>query len=232
MKLAVSFDYGQTLAELDAEFLAGRLLERGIRADVGKLEAAVGPAWQSYNRAKRDGAAGKDAWCSFMDSLLGGAVVETPRELSDWLWSEQARCNLWRKPIAGMLELVRELHQYGVPLAVVSNSEGRLRELAEEMGLLRYFATVVDSGLLDFEKPDRRMFELAAQRLGTSSEGLVHVGDSWEADVLGALGAGARAIWLTSSEELELPSGAKACSDAAQVRQALVELGVPIDGSR
>ncbi len=225
---AVSFDYGQTLAELDCELLAARLDERGVRADADALRVATPSAWQSYNDAKRAGATGKNAWCGFMEALLRGAALEHARELADWLWSEQPGRNLWRKPIAGMVELVRELRGRDVPLAIISNSEGRLLELVQDMGFGEYFGVVVDSGLLEFEKPDRRMFDLAAEHLATNSERLIHVGDSFEADVLGALGAGARAIWFAPSDERELPAGVKACSDAAEVRQALLELGVPL----
>jgi FMN hydrolase / 5-amino-6-(5-phospho-D-ribitylamino)uracil phosphatase len=43
-------------------------------------------------------------------------------------------------------------------------------------------------------KPDRRLFALAAERLGVAMGEMVHVGDSEEADVAGAIGAGAWAI--------------------------------------
>ncbi|HEV8246571.1 MAG TPA: HAD family hydrolase [Polyangiaceae bacterium] len=239
MSLVVSFDYGQTLAELDAELLAARVAERQARVDPRAIRAATSLAWQSYNRAKRDGASGRDAWCCLMERWLLEAGIQSiaqpaqgaeplARGLSEWLWSEQPRKNLWRQPISGMLELVSELGQRGVPLAIVSNSEGHLRELVEELGQASYFAAVVDSGKLDFEKPDRRMFELAAQQLNSTVAELIHIGDAWEADVVGAIGAGARAIWFASSQERKLPSGVKACSDAEQVRAALLEFGVPL----
>jgi putative hydrolase of the HAD superfamily len=125
-----------------------------------------------------------------------------------------------------MLELVAELAEASVPLAIVSNSEGRLAELLEEVGIARYFSAVIDSGKLDFEKPDRRMFELAARALGGSVEELIHVGDAWEADVVGALEAGARALWFAASAPRVLPPRVRACGSAAEVRSELSGFGV------
>jgi putative hydrolase of the HAD superfamily len=232
---AVTFDYGQTLAELDTAFLSARALEWGAAVDAARLDAASPAAWQAYDDAKRKGLSGHDAWCTFMASLLGQAGVTSVRtpatdvtsSLVEYLWSEQPRKNLWRRPIAGMKELVEELFGRGVPLGIVSNSEGRLAELLTEVGLDRYFRSVADSGVLAFEKPDPRIFEHAARGLGVAANELVHVGDVWVADIEGALGVGARAIWVTESAPEELPSGVLRARGADEVRSALRAFGVP-----
>jgi putative hydrolase of the HAD superfamily len=227
MTALVSFDYGQTLCELDVGLLAERAGERGVRLATEALSEASPYAWQAYNAAKSRGLGGRDAWCLLMETWLahaGAGTDATP--LAEWLWSEQPRKNLWRKPIAGMFELVSELREKGVPLAIVSNSEGRLAELVDAVGLAAFFAVVVDSGKLDFEKPDRRMFELAAEALGGKLEDLIHVGDAWEADVVGALDAGARALWFAASEPRVLPPRVRACKNATDVRRELIALGV------
>jgi len=227
MTALVSFDYGQTLCGLDLELLAARAGERGLIVSPDRLAQAEPGAWQTYNRAKRQGLAGHDVWCAFMESLLSGAGAGAQaRPVAEWLWSEQPRKNLWRRPIAGMLDLVAELESRGVPLAVVSNSEGWLMELLDEVGLGGRFAVVIDSGKLGFEKPDRRMFELAASALGGSTADLIHVGDAWEADVTGALEAGARALWFAASEPRVLPPRVRACQNAADVRRELIAFGV------
>lgn len=222
----VTFDFGQVLAELDTEFLAKRVGERGARVTRERLDAASPAAWRVYDRAKREGKSGRDAWSAFMAALLTLGGTETSREsievLVDFLWAAQPTQNLWRRPIAGMLELVTELSGRGVPLAIVSNSEGHLAKLVSELGLSAAFPVVADSGVLGFEKPDRRIFEWAAERLGVETRDLIHVGDVWEADVEGALGVGARAIWVTNdTREVTLPGSVTACSGAAEIRARL-----------
>ena len=148
--------------------------------------------------------------------------------LVDYLWSEQPTKNLWRRPIAGMTELLTDLAGSGVPLGIVSNSEGRLAELVRVMGWAHFFTVVADSGKLGFEKPDRRIFEYAAERLGAAPSELIHVGDVWAADVDGALAVGARAIWVTRKPaENPLPDGVAAGSAAGDSGRALIAFGGP-----
>lgn len=234
---AVTFDYGQTLAELDTAFLAKRALEWGAVVDAERLDEASPTAWSAYDAAKRAGKSGHGAWTLFMSTLLSHAGVTSKEHpgtdvtdgLVEYLWSEQPRRNLWRRPIVGMKELVAELAARGVRLGIVSNSEGRLSELLDEVGLRSYFGFVADSGLLAFEKPDPRIFEYAANGLEVAASDTVHVGDAWVADIEGALGVGARAIWVTSAldETRALPAGVAACRNAGEIRSALRALGVP-----
>jgi putative hydrolase of the HAD superfamily len=63
-------------------------------------------------------------------------------------------------------------------------------------GLAECFDAVVISGEVGIGKPDPAVFAYALDRLGTTAEETVMVGDSWERDVLGALGAGMSAVWV------------------------------------
>jgi HAD superfamily hydrolase (TIGR01509 family) len=222
--MIVTFDFGQTLAELDLEFLAQRVAERGVVLDTVRSRRALPLAGKAYDSMKARGHA--EAWANMVHTLLEQGGIATPAELAAWLWREQPLKNLWRKPIPGMFELALELHGKGVKLGILSNSEGRLAELVDELGKTALFPVIVDSGRVGIDKPDRRIFELAAERLGETTSELVHVGDSWEADVLGAVGAGARAIWFGHSDGRSLPERVVACSNAAEVRAALASLGV------
>lgn len=226
---AVSIDFGQTLAELDTGMLSRRLAERGIAADEGRLEAAVPAAWEAYNAAVHRGVSGHP-WKILMARLLEGAGVtgEQARGAVDWLWTEQPRRNLWRRPIPGMIELVGDLRAAGVPVAVLSNSEGRLAELAEELGWASRFVAIADSGRLGFEKPGREIFAWTAERLGVALEEVVHVGDSLAADVEGALAAGMRAVWFRGDPARAAALGDRvaAAADAAQVRAAFQRFGL------
>ena len=66
----------------------------------------------------------------------------------------------------------------------------------ERCGLEGRFGFVVFSQDVQVRKPDRRIFEIAAREAGCSLDELLHVGDSFENDVMGAHGAGAKTVWL------------------------------------
>src|SRR4051794_859286 len=113
--LAVSFDYGQTLAEIDTDLLARRVRERGATASVEALDAGLGRAWDAYNDAIKKGISGHP-WKIFMSELLSqGGVPEAVRpQIVDFLWDQQPSFNLWRRAIPDMIELVSELNAQGI----------------------------------------------------------------------------------------------------------------------
>lgn len=198
---AVTFDAGQTLIDLDTELLAHRLAERGVQIPEAALAAAAAPAWRQYDAAVT--AAAGHPWRVLMDALLAHAGLgdhagpdRQRAAIVEWLWQEQPRRNLWRRRIPGMFELAARLRGANIAVAVLSNSEGRLAELFVEQGWADEFPIITDSGRLGIEKPDPRIFAVTLAQLGVAPHAAVHIGDSWPADIEGALGAGLRAIWF------------------------------------
>jgi putative hydrolase of the HAD superfamily len=221
----ITFDAGQTLVELDLDFLAARLGQRGVVVEPSVLGAAAPAAWARYDALVAQGA--QHPWRALMHTLLEGAAVREPTPLVDWLWAEQPRANLWRKPIPAMLELVRELGARGACVGVLSNSEGRLAELFAEIGIADAFVAIVDSGRVGIEKPDPRIFAHALAALAAPTGApAIHIGDSWAADIAGARGAGWRAIWFGPKAAPVDDTHVAAARDAAETRAALVRWGV------
>ena len=74
-----------------------------------------------------------------------------------------------------MVDGVRALHERGVPTGLVSNSWGTRRYPRDLLAEL--FDGVVISGEEGFRKPDPRMYELGAQRIGAEPAACVFVDD-------------------------------------------------------
>jgi len=219
----VTFDAGQTLVELDLDFLATRLRERGLELAPAALRAAAGPAWQRYDALVDEGRLSHAAlWRDLFATLLAGAgATGDLAGVVEWLWDQQQVKNVFRRPIPDMVALARELAGAGVRVVVLSNSEGRLAALLEEIGIADAFVAIIDSGRVGLEKPDPRIFDHALEVAGGTREHAVHIGDSWSTDVAGALAAGWRAIWYgRRATAVDDPRVAVAL-DAAGVRAAL-----------
>jgi putative hydrolase of the HAD superfamily len=198
MASVVTFDAGMTLVDLDLDFLARRLAERGIAVAAAALRVAAPAAWRHYDARVDAGGVHGRLWHELIGEIIAGAGA--PRDAIgpavEWLWEQQPAHNLFRAPITDMVALARELRGRGVRTAVVSNSEGGLAELLAQIGIADAFEHVIDSGRLGIEKPDPRIFAHALALLGAAPDTpAVHVGDSWSADIAGALAAGWRAIW-------------------------------------
>lgn len=223
----ITFDAGQTLVELDLEFLAGRLGERGIAVAPESLAAAAPAAWRHYDELVDTGCDHASAWRALMAGLLDAAGVADARDHAAWLYAENARANVFRRPIAGMIELARELARAGYRVGVLSNSEGRLAELLAEIGIAGVFAAIVDSGRVGLEKPDPRIFAHALAALGaTPGTPAIHVGDSWDADIAGARAAGWRAVWYGRRVVPVADPDVAIARDPAEARAALAAWGV------
>ena len=85
----------------------------------------------------------------------------------------------------------------------IGRSSGKvLRELLRNLQVLEFFDATIFSDEVGIRKPDKRIFENAAERLGVPISSVIHVGDHPEADVWGAKQAGMRAILLELPPEL------------------------------
>ncbi len=219
----ITFDAGQTLVELDLDFLAQRLALRGLEVAPGALATAAPAAWARYDALVEAGIG--HPWRALMTCLLEGAGEREVASTVEWLWTEQPRVNLWRKPIPAMVELARELARGGARLAVLSNSEGRLSQLLHEISIADPFTVIIDSGVVGIEKPDRRIFEHTLAALGITDADPIHIGDSWAADIVGARDAGWRSIWFGRGVHATDDPRIASARDASEVRAALVAFG-------
>lgn len=66
--------------------------------------------------------------------------------------------------------------------------------------------TIFVSGDVGAAKPDRRIFDWACSKMGQKPEEMYMVGDSYDNDVVGAMNAGWKAIWLNRRGR-RLPEG-------------------------
>lgn len=82
------------------------------------------------------------------------------------------------------------------PLAALSNGNADIRLV----GLGEYFKVAVSAREAKMAKPDTRIFDLTAQKLGVDNAEVLHVGDDAELDCVGALKAGMQTVWINRSD--------------------------------
>lgn len=92
--------------------------------------------------------------------------------------------------------VLHKLRLHGIRIGIISNWSGDLEEVMARLGLLELFDFVLDSARLGYEKPHARIFDEALRRADVERSAALHVGDSPEHDVDGALSAGIRALLL------------------------------------
>jgi FMN phosphatase YigB (HAD superfamily) len=94
-----------------------------------------------------------------------------------------------------ILEVLREA---GIKLGIVTNASQPMTMRDAELeahGLIAYFPdcrlSAADAGFL---KPDARIFTCALERLGTTPDETIFIGDNPDADIAGALSVGMKAV--------------------------------------
>ncbi len=211
MKQAVLFDFHNTLAtcdawlELEIHTLAkNTLIELAIRGWIEDVTEERGTeAVQRFRRlraaVRRDGVEisavdGTQRVLKEMgydsNMLPVGEVVES---LEYALLPSVAM-------VPGADDLLVALHERGCKLAVVSSAglPAFVERALEQMGLHRYFSTVVTSAGEGIYKSNPEIFRVAASKLGVSPGQAVHIGDHPVYDVQGAKRAGLSAIWFNA----------------------------------
>ncbi len=88
------------------------------------------------------------------------------------------------------------------PLHIISNGFPEVQYIKmETSGILGYFGEVILSEQCGVAKPHPDIFRQAMAATGARAETSLMIGDDWEADILGALGAGIDQAFLTSTEK-------------------------------
>lgn len=71
----------------------------------------------------------------------------------------------------------------------------------KKMNLAQYTNAIVTSEEAGIEKPDKKIFILALDKIKLSSDEVCVVGDSYEKDILGAKNLGIKAFWLNDKNK-------------------------------
>jgi putative hydrolase of the HAD superfamily len=163
--------------------------------DVAARDGAV--ASPDQHRLREAAAAVFDAYTRGYATGLGVPAAQFEAAL-DSLMRLFRRPGMWgASQVLGAEAALKRLAATGVPLAILSNSDGTVEQRLREERLCQVgegpgvpVAAVVDSAAVGVAKPDPRIFELALAKVGADASAAVHVGDSLAMDVEGALAAG------------------------------------------
>ncbi len=94
------------------------------------------------------------------------------------------------------------LHEKQLSLIIITNGYGSLEMWCKPLGLSAVIDSVIDSGVIGVRKPDKRIFNLAVERLGVNRNRILHIGDNLRTDIYGANQAGLQSAWIRRQGEL------------------------------
>jgi FMN phosphatase YigB (HAD superfamily) len=233
---AITFDFGNTLVAVDRAALHGvvRATARAVVVRLGPFELErfmetwaeererqfreEVPQFREVDLAERfvrviarlrgmPPPAADDRW----DQATAGALSD-PTEIA-WAVDTYSRAFVEAIPpeprIGSLLESLARRHR----LAILSNwpLAATIDRYADAAGWTRHLAAIVVSQRVGTIKPQPEIFAVAASALGDPpATTILHVGDDWAADVVGAARMGWRTAYLDSRPvDSPLPSSAR-----------------------
>ncbi|UNQ73428.1 HAD family hydrolase [Infirmifilum sp. NZ] len=207
---AVSFDVWSTLMSIDVFYRAvAEALAEATGRDPGEVFNRVKRAYSAVKSARRAGLVNESRVVqSSTEIFLEALGIASKYEL---YWAVARAVNAVDAralPLDGAAEALQELSSQGYALAVTSNVifwPGYLtRVLLDKAGLGRFFRVQVYADEVGTLKPSVKPFQEVLQALGASPSEAVHVGDSPQEDLAGALNAGMGAVLLDWGREKAL----------------------------
>lgn len=88
------------------------------------------------------------------------------------------------------------LTREGYTLGLISNAPADTERVVKPLGLDRYMTALVFSGAVGYTKPHPGIFMIAMEKAGSRPHESVHIGDVYEADIVGARNAGMKGLLI------------------------------------
>src|SRR5215210_4535679 len=179
---------------------AGSLV--GLSLDPDSLDAAFDWVWKEMPARPGTGAPreedDKGWWRELVNRVLdqvAPALGELDRDaFFEAAYEHFAEAGVWElyPEVAEVLEILRTDYR----LAVVSNFDGRLRMILEQLGISHFFRAVVLSSEVGADKPDPFIFRRGLELMEVDASEAMHVGDDPVHDWQGAAAGGLRVFEL------------------------------------
>ena len=175
-------------------------LWRGLAAVLGRTGTPVEPLdvrrrFQTFLREEaehgRQGFLMEPVFRRLLTSLGAGEDVKRIGKLFRELSLEEMRLRSYVEP------LFERLHQSGVKVGIVSNTEAILTRFElDRYPILQTADAIVLSSDVGVQKPHPEIFLLALDRIRGALATTVFIGNDWVADIAGARGVGLRAVYV------------------------------------
>jgi len=241
---AILLDAGGVLIFPQPDLLRPPLQALGVSPDVAAFERAHYRAMVVQDVAAVPPAAGT-WWREYLVGYFAacGVAEDQCRELATEV-AAATTGRAWTHVGTGAMAGLRALAAPGLPIGVVSNSDGSVQAELRRLGVCYApdapdapdapgelsapdaagipVGVVVDSAVVGVAKPDPAIFGIALDALGVPASGTVlHVGDSLRYDVAGALAAGLEPVHLDPHGFCPAPDGHRHVRTLAELAQDL-----------
>jgi putative hydrolase of the HAD superfamily len=206
----ILFDFGSTLIyskdpwppiyEQADQALVKVFQQAGLPLDIKAFSSEFDTFLDSYYAERGTSPIEKTTFSALQELLQQKGVQDIPafvvRAALDAMYSITQQ-NWYLE--ADAIPTLQTLRAHGYRLGMISNTsdDKNVQQLVDHWELRPFFETIVTSAGCGFRKPDERIFRRALDHFSVPPEQVAMVGDSLEADILGANQLNIYSIWIT-----------------------------------
>jgi len=189
----IFFDVGNTLLFANRERMLAPLHRRGIRPPEELLLAVERRTKREFDDIlEHGGTVDHGFWDVFYTRLFDNLTLNDEAVRQELIANTRLSSN-WDRIHPGTRDALILFNQRW-PIAVISNSDGKIADLLFRCGIGDCFRTITDSGVVGREKPHPEIFETALKSMDAKAENSLYVGDVYAVDYLGATQVGMQAV--------------------------------------
>ena len=206
----IFFDLGNTLIHFSGDWsgtavraqkkLAAALTALGVEIDEAAFASEFGRRLQDYNHARKTDMREPGTITILESCLRKFKVAGITKQQKQFLLKAYYAVSeaQWQLPYETLIVL-RRLQGEGYRMAVISNAadSANVHRQIEKARLAEFLEQVLISNDLDMRKPDPRIFYRMLGVMNTDPDRVVMVGDTLDADIIGARNSGISSVWFT-----------------------------------
>ena len=222
------FDLGGTLLVMRRDRIFQRVIsENGRDASLGSIHSAymsLEPWWlETYSVRQMSPEEAVESYRHLDEKMFSSLFPDASRDeavrtsgLVRKRWPELAK-EIPLELYPDVEPTLVSLSERGIHLGLISNATADTARTVDQLGLGKYMSNIVISGLVGYTKPNPEIFRIALRNAGATSSESIHVGDIYEADVVGARNAGMKGILIDREGGAERHD----CPTLSDLRQVL-----------
>lgn len=210
---AVFFDVGGTLLYIHPSVEAvytSVSREMGIQVEEQQIKTMMGELWDEYapvhtvkDNLRASDEKDRQKWKRFLKQLH--KEIPELQKISFEAWFEQIyqRFGSSRtfETYEETEEVLQTLREQGYQLGIVSNWDSRLIDICREKGITDHMEFVLPSAVAGYRKPSQKIFDRALEQMDISPMKIVHVGDRYDEDCVGAKNAGLHTLLIDRNQD-------------------------------
>jgi putative hydrolase of the HAD superfamily len=187
---AIMFDLDDTLLDRSKTFdlYCEYFVNKFFPSDIQNKEGVI-------LKIKKMDRNGYEARNIFYEKIIDAWNLKNKAEELENNWFEQF--DKFAVPENGLMDTLKYLVNRKYKLAIITNGSNSMQNRKiDALGIRTYFDEIIISSDAGMKKPDKNIFLLACDKLKVLPSGAVYIGDNYEIDILGAVNAGLKAVWI------------------------------------